>query len=198
MSPADSTSTGCSTPVFAGRRKRSRSRQRRRGSPIANRTSACCGWPPPCGSEASRADLRSPAATGTTNARDFSGGWFRMGDPFRRDPDGSYDFVDRAKCMIKSGARTSSCRNRTRAAVGFACHRRNRRAPADDHWGEVPVAFISRNDDNLTETDIESLCRKELASYKRPKAVHFIPFEDFPRSTTARSCATKMEAQLRA
>ena len=29
--------------------------------------------------------------------RDFAGGYFRMGDLFRRNPDGSYDFVDRAK-----------------------------------------------------------------------------------------------------
>ena len=38
-----------------------------------------------------------------TNARDFAGGWFRMGDLFRRNPDNTFDFVDRAKYMIKSG-----------------------------------------------------------------------------------------------
>ena len=38
-----------------------------------------------------------------TNARDFRGGWFHMGDVFRRNDDGSLDFVDRAKYMIKSG-----------------------------------------------------------------------------------------------
>src|SRR6202034_1566582 len=38
-----------------------------------------------------------------TNAWDFRGGWFHMGDVFRRNDDGSLDFVDRAKYMIKSG-----------------------------------------------------------------------------------------------
>jgi fatty-acyl-CoA synthase len=41
-----------------------------------------------------------------TNASDFAGGWFRMGDLFRRNADGSYDFVERAKYMIKSGGKT--------------------------------------------------------------------------------------------
>src|SRR5690606_15832063 len=39
-----------------------------------------------------------------TNARDFRGGWFHMGDMFVERPDGRLDFVDRAKYMIKSGA----------------------------------------------------------------------------------------------
>ncbi len=38
-----------------------------------------------------------------TNAHDFRGGWFHMGDVFRRNTDGSLDFVDRVKYMIKSG-----------------------------------------------------------------------------------------------
>ena len=38
-----------------------------------------------------------------TNTKDFSGGWFHMGDLFRRNTDGTLDFVDRAKYMIKSG-----------------------------------------------------------------------------------------------
>ena len=38
-----------------------------------------------------------------TNAQDFRGGWFHMGDVFVRNPDGTLDFVDRVKYMIKSG-----------------------------------------------------------------------------------------------
>jgi acyl-CoA synthetase (AMP-forming)/AMP-acid ligase II len=38
-----------------------------------------------------------------TNAHDFRGGWFHMGDLFVRHADGTLDFVDRAKYLIKSG-----------------------------------------------------------------------------------------------
>ena len=38
-----------------------------------------------------------------TNEKDFRGGWFHMGDVMRRNPDGTLDYVDRVKYMIKSG-----------------------------------------------------------------------------------------------
>lgn len=130
-----------------------------------------------------------------TNARDFRDGWFRMGDLFRRNPDGSYDFVDRAKYMIKSGGeniypaeieRVLLADPRIRDAIVV---RRK-----DERWGEVPVAFIARTDDSLTEKEVEAICREELAGYKRPKAVHFLRFEDFPRSTTGKIMRHEMEA----
>lgn len=132
-----------------------------------------------------------------TNARDFAGGWFRMGDLFRRMPDGSYDFVDRSKYMIKSGGE-----NIYPAEIERALLSDPRIADAvvvrqpDDHWGEVPVAFVARNDDALDEADIEELCRARLASYKRPKAIHFVALDDFPRSTTGKILRHEMEARL--
>lgn len=133
-----------------------------------------------------------------TNARDFRDGWFRMGDLFRRNADGSYDFVDRAKYMIKSGGENIYPAEIERVLlsdprVSDAIVVRQK----DDRWGEVPVAFISRKDDSLSENDVESLCRRELAGYKRPKAVHFIRFEDFPRSTTGKILRHEMERRLR-
>lgn len=131
------------------------------------------------------------------NARDFRGGWFRMGDLFRRTPEGLYDFVDRAKYMIKSGGeniypaeveRVLLSDPRVRDAV--VVRRR------DAVWGEVPVAFIARSDASLTEAEVEALCRRHLAGYKRPKEVRFIAFEDFPRSTTGKILRHEMEAQL--
>nr|WP_295469607.1 AMP-binding protein [Mesorhizobium sp.] len=133
-----------------------------------------------------------------TNARDFKGGWFRMGDLFRRNEDGSYDFVDRAKYMIKSGGENIYPAEIERVLlsdprVSDAIVVRQK----DDRWGEVPVAFVSRTDDSLSEGDVERLCRQELAGYKRPKAVHFIRFEDFPRSTTGKILRHEMEDRLK-
>jgi acyl-CoA synthetase (AMP-forming)/AMP-acid ligase II len=132
-----------------------------------------------------------------TNARDFKNGWFRMGDLFCRNPDGSYDFVDRAKYMIKSGGENIYPAEIERVLlsdprVSDAVVVRKR----DAKWGEVPVAFISRRDDALSETDIEAVCRKSLAGYKRPKEVHFMRFEDFPRSTTGKILRHEMEKKL--
>jgi acyl-CoA synthetase (AMP-forming)/AMP-acid ligase II len=38
-----------------------------------------------------------------TNASDFRNGWFRTGDIFTRNDDGTYNFVGRRKHLIKSG-----------------------------------------------------------------------------------------------
>ena len=133
-----------------------------------------------------------------TNARDFAGGMFRMGDLFRRNPDGSYDFVDRAKYMIKSGGE-----NIYPAEIERVLLSDKRISDAivvrkfDDRWGEVPVAFVSRNDEALSAAEIESLCRINLAGYKRPKEIHFIGFDDFPRSTTGKIMRHEMEARLK-
>ena len=131
------------------------------------------------------------------NKKDFSGGWFHMGDLFRRNTDGTLDFVDRAKYMIKSGGeniypaeieRVLLADERISDAVVV-------RKP-DARWGEVPVAFIARVDDHLTETEVETLCRSKLASYKRPKEVRFVALSDFPRSATGKIQRHELESWL--
>lgn len=132
-----------------------------------------------------------------TNARDFAGGWFRMGDLMRRNPDGTFDFVDRAKYMIKSGGE-----NVYPAEIERVLLADPRVADAvvvrkkDAKWGEVPVAFVARLGDNLSEADIETMCRRELASYKRPREIHFVTFEAFPRSTTGKILRHEVEKWL--
>jgi fatty-acyl-CoA synthase len=132
-----------------------------------------------------------------TNARDFAGGWFRMGDLMRRNADGTFDFVDRAKYMIKSGGE-----NVYPAEIERVLLADPRVADAvvvrkkDQKWGEVPVAFVARLADNLSEADIETMCRRELAGYKRPREVHFVTFEAFPRSTTGKILRHEVEKWL--
>ena len=132
-----------------------------------------------------------------TNAWDFRGGWFHMGDVFRRNDDGSLDFVDRAKYMIKSGGENvypaeiervlMSDLRITEAAVV--------RMP-DARWGEVPVAFVARRDTTITELDLLNLCRRELAGYKCPRQFQFIEFAEFPRSTSGKVQRHELEARL--
>jgi acyl-CoA synthetase (AMP-forming)/AMP-acid ligase II len=132
-----------------------------------------------------------------TNARDFRNGWFHMGDVFRRNADGTLDFVDRVKYMIKSGGE-----NIYPAEIEQVILADPRVADAvvvrkmDARWGEVPVAFIARRDPSLDEAGILARCRDSLAGYKQPKAVHFIALADFPRSTSGKIQRHALEARL--
>jgi fatty-acyl-CoA synthase len=120
-----------------------------------------------------------------------------MGDLFRRNPDGTLDFVDRAKYMIKSGGeniypaeieRILLADERILDAVVIR--------KQDTQWGEVPVVFIPRTNEELTEDEVKILCRRKLASYKRPKEVRLIELNEFPRSTTGKIQRHEMENWL--
>ena len=132
-----------------------------------------------------------------TNARDFRGGWFHMGDVFRRNEDGSLDFVDRAKYMIKTGGENvypaeieRVILSDPRVADAAVVRAKDRR------WGETPVAFVARNDQSLTVDDLMSRCHVELAGYKRPSEIRFIGVDEFPRSTSGKIQRHKLEARL--
>ena len=137
---------------------------------------------------------RAPEA----NAHDFRGGWFHMGDVFVRNPDGTLDFVDRVKYLIKSGGE-----NVYPAEIERVLLQDPRVADAavvrkpDARWGEVPVAFVARRDDALTADELRAACRAALAGYKQPKDIVFIPFEAFPRSASGKVQRHELEKRLR-
>ncbi len=132
-----------------------------------------------------------------TNKEDFRGGWFHMGDAFRRNSDGTLDFVDRVKYLIKSGGE-----NIYPAEIEQVLLKEPRvddavvvRAP-DAHWGEVPVAFVAANDSSLTAEHLAGLCRNALAGYKQPKQIRFVALDDLPRSTTGKIQRHEVEKWL--
>ncbi len=158
-----------------------------------SRTANPARWP--CGDRRSSADtgMRRRPMRGISAAA--GSGWATCSAV---NADGSFDFVDRAKYMIKSGGENIYPAEIERVLLSDpritdAIVVRMR----DDRWGEVPVAFVSRADSELTSEEIETLCRKNLAGYKRPKAIHFIGFDEFPRSTTGKIMRHEMEARLR-
>lgn len=136
-------------------------------------------------------------ANDKANAEDFRGGWFHMGDVFVRNPDGTLDFVDRRKYLIKSGGenvypaeieRVLLASDRVAEAVVV-------RRP-DAKWGEVPVAFVAKADETLTADEVKAMCRGRIAGYKQPKDVVFIPLEAFPRSATGKVKRHELELLL--
>ena len=133
-----------------------------------------------------------------TNARDFRGGWFHMGDMFVRNPDGSLDFVDRLKYMIKSGGENiypAEIERVLLADPGVADAVVVRRP--DPTWGEVPVAVVARKDEALTSARLLARCRAELAGYKQPKDIVFVTLPELPRSTTGKIQRHEVEAWLK-
>ena len=134
------------------------------------------------------------------NAKDFRGGWFHMGDLLVRNEDGAFDFVDRAKYLIKSGGE-----NIYPAEIEQALLADPRVAEAavvrrsDPRWGEAPVAFVARRGGAALEADdLYRRCRETLAGYKQPKEIRFLDFEDFPRSASGKVQRHELEARLRA
>ncbi len=132
-----------------------------------------------------------------TNAADFRGGWFHMGDVFVRNPDGSMDFVDRVKYLIKTGgenvypAEIERVMFKDPRVRDVAVVRRR-----DARWGEVPVAFVARHDETLDAAALHALCRRELAGYKQPKGIAFIGYDDFPRSASGKIQRHELEKRL--
>jgi len=122
-----------------------------------------------------------------TNAEDFRGGWFHMGDVFVRRDDGKLMFMDRRKYMIKSGGENIYPAEIERVllsddGVDDAVVVRR----PDERWGEVVVAAVARNDDSLTVDALTQRCREQLAGYKIPHEIRFVGFDEFPRSTTGK------------
>ncbi len=127
----------------------------------------------------------------------FRNGWYPMGDLFRRSGDG-YQFVGRSKYLIKSGGENIYPAEIERVLLDdprvadAAVVRR-----PDARWGEVPVAFVVRRSNEIGEADIDQICRSALASYKRPRAVHFIDEADMPRSATGKIIREELEVLAR-
>ncbi|HJV87760.1 MAG TPA: AMP-binding protein [Noviherbaspirillum sp.] len=135
----------------------------------------------------------APEAT----AKDFRNGWFHMGDVFVRNADGTLDYVDRRKYLIKSGGENIYPAEIERVLLAHpsiadaAVVRRK-----DARWGEVPVAFIVKADAALSSEEVIEACRGKVANYKLPKDVIFIKDEDVPRSTTGKIKRHELEQVL--
>jgi acyl-CoA synthetase (AMP-forming)/AMP-acid ligase II len=114
------------------------------------------------------------------------GGWLRTGDLGYLDAAGYVYLLDRKNDLIIRGGQNVYPAEIERviralpgvidvAAVGV---------PSRD-WGEVPVVFVVLAEDaRLRTVDLIAACSAELASYKRPVAVHIAP--EIPRNAAGK------------
>ncbi|MFG2591395.1 long-chain fatty acid--CoA ligase [Streptomyces sp. NPDC048438] len=102
-------------------------------------------------------------------------GWFRTGDLARRDSDGWFYIVDRAKDMILRGGFNVYPREieevllthpsvSTAAVIGV---------PHDRHGEEVKACVVRTPGATLAEEELIAWCKEEMAGYKYPRIVEF-------------------------
>ncbi|GAA3789749.1 long-chain-fatty-acid--CoA ligase [Amycolatopsis tucumanensis] len=103
-------------------------------------------------------------------------GWFRTGDLARKDADGFYYIVDRAKDLIIRGGFNVYPREieellMTHPAVSLAAVVG---VPDASHGEEIKAVIVRAKDsDDVTEADIVAWCKERLAAYKYPRLVEF-------------------------
>ena len=108
-------------------------------------------------------------------------GWFSTGDLGFVSEDGYFTISGRTKELIISGGYNvypreveellEECSGVAEVAVvGLP----------DEEFGEKVIAVVVRNDQELTESELQDFCRDELAGYKKPRQVVFV--DELPRN----------------
>ncbi|MGH3360223.1 MAG: AMP-binding protein, partial [Nocardioidaceae bacterium] len=113
-------------------------------------------------------------------------GWFRTGDLGKRDADGFYYIVDRAKDMIIRGGFNVYPREieevlMTHEAVSLVAVV----GIPDESHGEEIKAYVIRNEgDSTTEDELIGWAKEQMASYKYPRVVEFR--DELPMTSTGK------------
>lgn len=113
-------------------------------------------------------------------------GWFHTGDLAVVHPDGYIEIRDRAKDIIISGGENISSTEvegvlyKHPAVLECAVV-----AVPDEKWGEVPKAVIVLQEGaEVTEQEIITYCRDNMARFKAPKSVEFV--DALPKTATGK------------
>lgn len=113
-------------------------------------------------------------------------GWFHTGDLAVIHSDGFIEIRDRAKDLIISGGENIS----STEVEGVLYKHPDVLEVAviaipDEKWGEVPLAIILPQPHSaLTEEEVITYCRENLAHFKSPKKVEFV--EELPKTATGK------------
>ncbi|UZD66038.1 class I adenylate-forming enzyme family protein [Marinobacter sp. AN1] len=126
--------------------------------------------------------LDNPEAT----AAAFRDDWFSAGDLGLFDEDGYLYIVGRKKDMIISGGANvypeeiEDCLHACPGVSDVAVI-----GIADETWGEIVTAVVQASPgEQLSEDDIAKFCEGRIASYKKPRQVHFI--DQIPRNPSGK------------
>jgi long-chain acyl-CoA synthetase len=105
----------------------------------------------------------------------MNNGWFKTGDLARRDEDGFYYIVDRAKDMVIRGGFNVYPREveevlMTHEAVSLAAVVG---VPDDSHGEEIKAFVVLNEGATITEDELRDWCKEQMANYKYPRIIEF-------------------------
>lgn len=122
--------------------------------------------------------FRAPEQT----ERAMRGAWLATGDLVHRDAEGYFRIVDRLKDIFISGGESIAPAEIEAVLLGHpAVADVSVTGVPDAQWGEVGVAWIvARSGQTVEAGDILAYCATELARFKLPKAIRFVP--EIPRT----------------
>lgn len=116
-----------------------------------------------------------------TEGDSFINGWFHTGDQGYLDDEGFLFVLDRRKDLIISGGE-----NIYPAEIEAALLDHENILDAgvtsirEEEWGEVPVAYVVRKAEHVSEQELLTFLSERLARYKLPKRITFL--EELPRN----------------
>jgi fatty-acyl-CoA synthase len=122
-------------------------------------------------------------------------GWWHTGDLASRDADGYLWIAGRSKDIIKSGAMNIFPIEVEQVIAGIdGVVEVGVVGVPDDEWGEAVAAFVVTSPGaTLAAEQVVEECRRQLASYKKPRHVVFV--ESLPRGTTNKVAKNVLRAQ---
>ncbi|KAM0947207.1 putative 4-coumarate--CoA ligase [Dioscorea sansibarensis] len=123
----------------------------------------------------------------------FKDGWFLTGDVGVIHPDGYVEIKDRSKDVIISGGENISSVELETVLYRYPMVREAAVvAMPHPRWGETPCAFVTliKGYVGVTEEDIVSHCRTNLARFMVPKKVVFM--DELPKTSTGKILKLKL------
>ncbi|MFN2747506.1 MULTISPECIES: o-succinylbenzoate--CoA ligase [Bacillus] len=116
------------------------------------------------------------------NEASFKEGWFKTGDIGYLDDDGFLYVLDRRSDLIISGGENIYPAEVEAVLLAHpSVLEAGVRGADDETWGKVPHAYLVVNEP-VDEQELLRFCKERLASYKVPKAFHFI--DRLPRNAS--------------
>jgi acyl-CoA synthetase (AMP-forming)/AMP-acid ligase II len=134
---------------------------------------------------------RNPEATADT----IKNGWLHTGDMGYMDESGYLFIMDRSKDMIISGGENVYPREIEEVLVQHPAVREVAVIGIPDpKWGEAIKAVVSVvQGKSVTEEELISFCKENIASYKKPKSVDFM--DELPKNNYGKILKRELRAK---